>query len=156
MNPEMLQAVAAMTDLGYIVKIFVSLLLFVFGGYLLYSAMFARRGFGRGQRAGRLAAANAHHAADHPRAVDDVRRHQGPQLATGLLVLDHSVHLADRYDGTHPYDIPLWEVALSLVVLYASFVGMVWFAAKIYRVGIFMYGKKPSLKELFKWIRYKY
>lgn len=42
MNPEMLQAVAAMTDLGYIVKIFVSLLLFVFGGYLLYSAMFAR------------------------------------------------------------------------------------------------------------------
>ena len=61
-----------------------------------------RRGFGRGQRAGRLAAANAHHAADHPRAVDDVRRHQGPQLATGLLVLDHSVHLADRYDGTHP------------------------------------------------------
>ena len=54
------------------------------------------------------------------------------------------------------YDIPLWEVALSLVVLYASFVGMVWFAAKIYRVGIFMYGKKPSLKELFKWIRYKY
>ena len=42
------------------------------------------------------------------------------------------------------------------MVLYASFVGMVWFAAKIYRVGIFMYGKKPSLKELFKWIRYKY
>ena len=55
-----------------------------------------------------------------------------------------------------PYDIPLWEVALSLVVLYDSFVGMLWFAAKIYRVGIFMYGKKPSLKELFKWIRYKY
>jgi hypothetical protein len=44
MNPEMLQAVAAMTDLGYIVKIFVSLLLFVFGGYLLYSAMFAAVG----------------------------------------------------------------------------------------------------------------
>ena len=45
--------------------------------------------------------------------------------------------------------------SLAQVVLYASFVGMVWFAAKIYRVGIFMYGK-PSLKELFKWIRYKY
>ena len=55
-----------------------------------------------------------------------------------------------------PYDIPLWEGALSLVVLYASFVGMVWFAAKIYRVGIFMYGKKPTFKELYKWIRYKY
>ena len=55
-----------------------------------------------------------------------------------------------------PYDIPLWEIALSLAVLYASFVGMVWFAAKIYRVGIFMYGKKPTLGELFKWVRYKY
>ena len=44
MNPEMLQAVAAMTDLGYIIKIFASLLLFVFGGYLLYSAMFAAVG----------------------------------------------------------------------------------------------------------------
>ena len=55
-----------------------------------------------------------------------------------------------------PYDIPLWEIVLSLVLLYGSFVGMVWVASKIYRVGIFMYGKKPSLKELFKWIRYKY
>ena len=54
-----------------------------------------------------------------------------------------------------PYGIPLWEVALSLAVLYASFVGMVWFAAKIYRVGIFMYGKKPTLRELLRWVRYR-
>ncbi|MDE5906272.1 MAG: ABC transporter permease, partial [Alistipes sp.] len=55
-----------------------------------------------------------------------------------------------------PYDIPWWEILLSLVVLYVSFVGMVWLASKIYRVGIFMYGKKPTLKELCKWVRYKY
>jgi len=55
-----------------------------------------------------------------------------------------------------PYDIPMWEIVLSLVLLYASFMVMVWLAAKIYRVGIFMYGKKPSLKELWKWMRYKY
>ncbi|MDE6711556.1 MAG: ABC transporter permease, partial [Alistipes sp.] len=55
-----------------------------------------------------------------------------------------------------PYDIPMWEIGLSLVLLYATFVGMVWLAAKIYRVGIFMYGKKPSFKELAKWVRYKY
>ena len=55
-----------------------------------------------------------------------------------------------------PYDIPLWEIVLSLVILYASFVAMVWFAGKIYRVGIFMYGKKPTFKELLKWVRYKY
>ena len=55
-----------------------------------------------------------------------------------------------------PYGIPLWEIILSLVILYASFTAMVWFAAKIYRVGIFMYGKKPTLREMFRWIRYKY
>ena len=55
-----------------------------------------------------------------------------------------------------PYGIPLWEVILSLAILYASFTAMVWLAAKIYRVGIFMYGKKPTFKELYKWIRYKY
>ena len=54
-----------------------------------------------------------------------------------------------------PYDIPWWEVVVSLVVLYASFVGMVWLAAKIYRVGIFMYSKRPTLRELAKWVRYK-
>ena len=48
------------------------------------------------------------------------------------------------------------EVILSLAILYASFTAMVWLAAKIYRVGIFMYGKKPTFKELYKWIRYKY
>ena len=55
-----------------------------------------------------------------------------------------------------PYGLPLWEVILSLAILYASFTAMVWLAAKIYRVGIFMYGKKPTFKELYKWIRYKY
>ena len=45
---------------------------------------------------------------------------------------------------------------LSLAILYASLTAMVWLAAKIYRVGIFMYGKKPTFKELYKWIRYKY
>ena len=40
--------------------------------------------------------------------------------------------------------------------LYLTSVGTVWLAGKIYRVGIFMYGKKPSFRELFKWVRYKY
>jgi len=55
-----------------------------------------------------------------------------------------------------PYGIPTWEIVLSLVLLYGAFVGMVWLSAKIYRVGIFMYGKKPTLREMFRWIRYKY
>ena len=156
MDPDMLQAMAAMTDLGYIVKIFVCLLLFVFGGYLLYSAMFAAVGS----------------------AVDNVQDASQLQMPITLpIILALLMMLAVIKDPNSslvfwfsiipftspvvmmariPYDIPLWEIVLSLAVLYASFVAMVWCAAKIYRVGIFMYGKKPTLKELLKWIRYKY
>ena len=156
MDPEMLQAVAAITDLGYIVRIFVCLLLFVFGGYLFYSAMFAAVGS----------------AVDN---VQDASQLQTPITLPIILALlmmfavirDPNSQMAFWFSVIPftspivmivriPYDIPLWEIALSLAVLYASFVGMVWFAAKIYRVGIIMYGKKPTLGELFKWVRYKY
>ncbi|HUS86656.1 MAG TPA: ABC transporter permease [Bacteroidales bacterium] len=54
-----------------------------------------------------------------------------------------------------PFDVPLWEIFLSMAILAATFVGFVYMAAKIYRVGILMYGKKVSWKEMIKWIRYK-
>ena len=156
MDPEMLQAVAAVTDTGYILRIFVCLLLFVFGGYLLYSAMFAAVGS----------------AVDN---VQDASQLQMPVTLPIILALlmmlavikDPNSSLAFWFSiipftspvvmmARIPYDIPLWEIVLSLVILYASFVAMVWFAGKIYRVGIFMYGKKPTFKELLKWVRYKY
>lgn len=54
-----------------------------------------------------------------------------------------------------PFELPLWEKLLSVSLLYASAFVITWFSAKIYRVGILMYGKKPSIKEMIKWIRYK-
>ena len=54
-----------------------------------------------------------------------------------------------------PFDVPMWELLLSLAILVVSFVFMVWIAAKIYRIGIFMHGRKPSYKELWQWIRMK-
>lgn len=53
-----------------------------------------------------------------------------------------------------PFGVPLWEQILSVIILFATFIGTVWFAAKIYRVGILMYGKKPSYRELIKWLKY--
>lgn len=50
--------------------------------------------------------------------------------------------------------VPAWQVALSLVLLCASIAGVVWLAARIYRVGILMYGKRPNLPEILRWIRY--
>lgn len=53
-----------------------------------------------------------------------------------------------------PFGVPIWQQILSLIILFATFIGTVWFAAKIYRVGILMYGKKPSYRELVKWLKY--
>ena len=50
--------------------------------------------------------------------------------------------------------VPLWQLITSILLLGLTFIGIVWLAAKIYRVGILMYGKKPTYKELFKWLRY--
>ena len=155
-DPDTLGIVAVATDIGYLAMLFVYLLLFVVGGYLLYSAMFAAVGS----------------------AVDNVQ--DAAQLQTPIMIpiiLAVIVEMAVLNDPNSslafwfslipftspvvmmariPYGIPTWEIVLSLVLLYAAFVGMVWFSAKIYRVGIFMYGKKPTLREMFRWIRYKY
>ena len=50
-------------------------------------------------------------------------------------------------------NVPLWEVLLSILLLILSLIGMLLLAARIYRTGILMYGKKPTFKELYKWIR---
>ena len=53
-----------------------------------------------------------------------------------------------------PFGVPIWQQVVSLLLLIGTFMFAVWFAAKIYRVGILMYGKKPSYKELYKWLKY--
>lgn len=54
-----------------------------------------------------------------------------------------------------PYGVPWWELILSMVLLVATTIGAIWAAAKIYRTGILMYGKKVNFKELIKWLFYK-
>ncbi len=54
-----------------------------------------------------------------------------------------------------PFGIPFWEILLSIVLLYGTFILISIVAAKVYRVGILMYGKKPSFKEMMKWVKYK-
>ena len=54
-----------------------------------------------------------------------------------------------------PFGVSNWEIALSLTLLILGFIGTTWLAGKVYRVGILMYGKKPSWKEIMKWVFYK-
>ncbi|MDP2088934.1 MAG: ABC transporter permease [Flavobacteriaceae bacterium] len=53
-----------------------------------------------------------------------------------------------------PFGVPWWEIIVSMSILILSFIFMIWFASKIYRIGILMYGKKPTYKDLYKWLKY--
>jgi len=53
-----------------------------------------------------------------------------------------------------PFGVPYWQIAVSMALMVVTFIGFVWMAAKVYRTGILMYGKKTSWKEMWKWLRY--
>jgi ABC-2 type transport system permease protein len=53
-----------------------------------------------------------------------------------------------------PFGVPYWQIAVSMVLMVITFIAFVWMAAKVYRTGILMYGKKTSWKEMWKWLRY--
>lgn len=151
----MLQAILMLSNIKYIGGIVIWLLVFVFGGFLLYAAMFAAVGS----------------AVDSPQ---DAQQLQTPIMLPIILALfimlsvinDPSSNLAFWFSmipltspivmmARIPYEIPTWEICLSAALLYATFILVVWGAGKIYRVGILMHGKKPNLKELLQWMRYK-
>lgn len=150
----LLQAIATLTDMGYLMKIIGSLLVFMIGGFLLYAALFAAIGS----------------AVDNPQDAQQLQTPVTIPIILSLFVMlsvinDPTSELAFWFSmipltspivmmARIPYDIPGWEIALSLGILIATFVIVVWGAGKIYRIGILMHGKKPSIKELWKWMRY--
>ena len=150
----LLQAIATLTDMGYLMKIIGSLLVFMVGGFLLYAALFAAIGS----------------AVDNPQDAQQLQTPVTIPIILSLFVMlsvinDPTSELAFWFSmipltspivmmARIPYDIPGWEIALSLGILIATFIIVVWFAGKIYRVGILMHGKKPSIKELWKWMKY--
>ena len=153
LDADMLSALSVATDVGGLVMMFVWLLLFLLGGFLFYSAMFAAVGS----------------AVD---SIQDANQLQTPITMPIILALILAMSVFNDPNSSLafwgsvipftspivmmariPFGIPTWEIVLSLVLLYASVVAMAWAAGKIYRVGIFMHGKKPSFKELLSWIK---
>ncbi|QJW90413.1 ABC transporter permease [Spirosoma taeanense] len=81
-----------------------------------------------------------------------VRDPDGPMAFwTSMIPLTSPIVMMVRI----PFGVPGWELALSMVLLVLGFIGTTWIAARIYRVGILMYGKKVSYRELSKWVFYK-
>ena len=138
-----------------ITNLILMFILFFIGGYLLYASLYASVGA----------------------AVDsetDTQQFMMPIIMP--LVLAVYVGLFTVIDNPHgavsqifsyipftspvvmlmriPFGVPLWQQFISVLILFLTFFGTVWFAAKIYRVGILMYGKKPTYKEIYKWLKY--
>lgn len=154
-DAELLGAITMIGNVGYVIQLFALLILFLVGGFMLYSAVYAAVGSAVDniQDAGQLQTVIVvpiilgimfgMMAANDPNS----------QLSVVMSIIPFTSPMVMM--ARIPFGIPGWEVAVSLVVLYASFFVLVWLAAKIYRVGIFMYGKKPTLSELIKWAKYK-
>ena len=153
LDADMLSALSFATDTGELVMMFVWLLLFLIGGFLFYSAMFAAVG-------------------SSVDSIQDANQLQTPITMPIILALILAMSVFNDPNSSLafwgsvipftspivmmariPFGIPTWQIGLSLVLLYISVVGMAWVAGKIYRVGIFMHGKKPSYKELWQWLR---
>lgn len=157
-NPEMVGTIQlylkeiAMLPIGSLI---VSFLIYFIGGYFLYSSLYAAIGA----------------------AVDsetDTQQFLFPVIAPLMLaVYIGFFSVMNEPHGTVatifsmipftspivmlmriPFGVPIEQIIISIVLLFATFIGIVWFAAKIYRVGILMYGKKPTWKELIKWLKY--
>ncbi|CAM1368527.1 ABC transporter permease [Tenacibaculum soleae] len=138
-----------------LLKMFLLFIFYFLGGYMLYSSLFAAVGA----------------------AVDNETDTQQFMMPIMLpLILAVYVGFATVINDPHgpvsvifsyipftspivmlmrvPFGVAWWEIAISMLLLLLTFMVIVWLAAKIYRVGILMYGKKPTYKDLWKWIRY--
>lgn len=154
MNQEALDMVSAFLNLP-LLNILVAFLLYFIGGYLLYASLFAAIG---------AAVDNQTDAQQFMMPITIililalyVGMFTVPEDPNGTVALVFSyipftspVVMMMRI----PNGVPVYEQIISIIILYFTFVLCIWFAAKIYRVGILMYGKKPSIKELIKWLRY--
>ena len=151
---EMIKAFTTLTDVGYLAGIFCYLLLFLVGGYLFYSAMFAAVGASVDNitDAGQLTTPVTIPIILAIMVMFVVMKDPNSSLAFWFSIIPFTSPIVMM--ARIPAGIPMWEPLLSLVVLYASIAGMVWLAAKIYRVGILIHGKKPTFKDLYKWIKY--
>jgi ABC-2 type transport system permease protein len=148
------QWMAALQSFNF-VEIISCFVLYFLGGYLLYASVFAAIG----------SAVNSPEDAQQfmtPIVIllvfsmyiglYSIENPNGPvAFWCSLIPFTSSVVMMMRI----PFEVPLWQKLLSVTFLFATATGFVYFAAKIYRIGILMYDKKPNLKEILKWITFK-
>lgn len=152
---EMIGIMAKVTDVGYVTGLLFWLLVFLIGGFLLYASIFAAIGS----------------AVDNVQDASQLSSLAVIPIILGIMFGSAAANIPDStmsivtsfvpftspmvMMSRLPFGVPVWQTALSAVTLFASVVLFIWLAGKIYRVGIFMYGKKPKPAEIIRWISYK-
>ncbi|MDE5969816.1 MAG: ABC transporter permease [Muribaculaceae bacterium] len=152
---DLLQTMSMLGNIGFMISLFFYLTIFLIGGFLLYASIFAAIGSAVDniQDASQLSYIPTIPIIAAIVCATTIGNDPNSSLAMWLSMFPFTspMIMVVRI----PFGIPTWEIWVSIVLLFATFFLMVWLAAKIYRVGIFMYGKKPSVKELIRWARYK-
>ena len=136
-----------------LVSIFICFVVYFLGGYLLYASLFA--GFGS--------------AVDQ---ASDASQFTSPIIIVMVVALYAGIGCMENPNGSMamwcsmipftspivmmvrlPYDVPFWQIAVSVALLYGTAFGLVWVSSRIYRIGILRYGKKFTFKEIMGWVK---
>ena len=163
-DPAALQAVMQSQDSGVYkmvqmllnvnyMQILTCFVLYFIGGYLLYASLFAAFGSAVDQ-------------------ASDASQFTGPIMMIMVFALYVGMFSMENPDGPLafwcsmipftspvvmmirlPYDLPWYELMISIIVLYLTAFGILWLSARIYRTGILMYGRKFTIKEIIKWLK---
>lgn len=137
-----------------IAEIVILFVLYFIGGYLLYASMLAAFGAavndqqdsGQFMMPVMLVMVFAFYAGFY-----GAQNPEGPlAFWTSFIPFTSSIVMMVRI----PFGVPFYQIAISVATLYATVFAMLWLSAKIYRVGILIYGKKPSFKDFYKWLKY--
>lgn len=155
MSTDMASALATFTNIGYLLRLLALLGCFLIGGYLLYAAIFAAIGAAvdNQQDASQLQIVGVLPILIGLFASMVIINDPDSSFATVMSMIPFTAPMVMM--ARVPFGIPAWEIATSLLILITTVAFMIWLAAKIYRVGIFMYGKKPTVRDLIRWTRYK-
>ena len=153
-SSDSLEMIAAFINLP-LTNILIAFLFYFLGGYLLYSSIFAAIG------------AAVDNQTDAQQFLMPITIVLIVALYAGILTVpeDPNGIVAQIFSFIPltspivmmmriPHGVPIFEQIISITILFLSVILIIWIAAKIYRIGILMYGKKPSYKELIKWLKY--
>ena len=154
-DPETLSLVSKFTNVSYLAGLFLELLLYIVGGFLFYASMYAAIGSAvdTPQDAAQFNGIIMMPVIVAIMVMMSVMNDPNSDLVFWCSIIPFTSPIVMM--ARIPFGIPVWQVVVSLVVLYISFVLMTWIAARIFRVGVFMHGKKPTWKDLGAWIKMK-